>query len=274
MQLYADLAVLSARPSAGEMADAPHHLYGVADALEAWSVGRWLSAARGALDAIAARSRPAVVVGGTGLYFTALTAGLADIPAVPLAVRDAASVRFDADGEARFRATLAERDADSARRIYPGDRQRLIRAFSVVEATGVPLPVWQAKVSDVALPPHAWAGVVLEPDRSALYARCDARLRAIAADGAMAEVAALLARRPSATLPIMKALGVREFASAVEGRATLEQALAAAQMQTRRYAKRQSTWFRNQTPDWPRIETLDPEARWEALQALVSKRSA
>ncbi len=273
MQLYADLRVLTARPSLAETARAPHHLYGVADAAEAWSVGRWLSAARETLAAIAERGRPAVVVGGTGLYFAALTEGLADIPAVSMSVRAAVSARYDAMGEAAFRAALAQRDPLSAARIQPGDRQRLIRAAGVAEATGRALPDWQAGARPT-LATGAYAAAILDPPRADLYARCDERLQTMAATGALQEAEQLAARGLPADLPVMKALGVREFVDAVEGRSTVAEAVSAAQLQTRRYAKRQTTWFRNQTPHWPRIMTLDPAEQWEALHAAFGEAVA
>ena len=273
MQLYADLAVLTARPGWRDTACVPHHLYGMADAAEAWSVGRWLKQAQEALAGIAARGRPAIFTGGTGLYFSALTCGLAEIPTVSAALRDTVTDRFDTQGEAQFRADLGERDPRSAARISPGDRQRLIRAACVLEATGVPLPHWQTG-DRATLAPGGWTGVVLEPPREVLYARCDARLQAMADGGALDEAAALLARGLNPALPAMKALGVREFADALQGRLTLAEAVAAAQLQTRRYAKRQSTWFRNQTRDWARIQALDAEADWAALRALISEHPA
>ena len=273
MQLYADLAVLTARPSPADLARAPHRLYGVADAAEAWSVGRWLAAARATLAAIAARGRPAIVTGGTGLYFSALTAGLADIPAVPPALRDAATALYAAIGENAFRAALVEHDWASAERIQAGDRQRLIRALSVVQATGQPLSAWQA-ATPPTLQPGTFTAAVLDPSRAALYARCDARLEAMAEGGALDEVTALLGRELSPALPAMKALGVRELSEHLHGRISLAEAVAQAQLQTRRYAKRQSTWFRNQTPDWPRIEAADPQAQWEALWARVRAAKA
>ncbi len=268
MQVYADLAVLTARPSPAELARAPHHLYGVADAAEAWSVGRWLTAVRTTLQDIARRDRAAVVAGGTGLYFRALTAGLADIPPAPVAVRDAVATRYAAQGEAAFRAALAEDDPASAARIQPGDRQRLIRAASVMQASGRPLSAWRAAAPPV-LRPGAWRGVVLDPPRSALYERCNARLAQMANMGGLDEVAALLTRGLDAELPAMKALGVREFAQHLQGRRTLAEALAESQLQTRRYAKRQSTWFRNQTLDWPRIGAPAPQDQWTELQTLL-----
>jgi len=267
MQLYRDLRVLTARPSAQDEAAAPHHLFGVADAADGWSVGRWLRAALPVLADIASRGRTAVVVGGTGLYFAALTKGLADAPPIPAAARREAEALYDAVGEAEFRRRAAELDPDVGR-ISPGDRQRLVRLYEVAATAGAPLSALR-RATAPALAPGSWAGVVLEPPREALYARCDARLAAMLADGAVAEVRALLARELSPSLPAMKAVGVREIGEHLAGRASLAEALARAQQQTRRYAKRQLTWLRNQTPDWPRITVLEPDAQWEALQAIA-----
>jgi tRNA dimethylallyltransferase len=254
LQLYRDLRIVSARPSPDEEARVPHHLFGVADAADGWSVGRWLKAAAPVLAQIAARGRPAVVVGGTGLYFKALTEGLADIPPLPPAVRDAAAARFDALGEAAFRTELAARDPAAEARIGPADRQRLLRAYEVFEATGQALSDLQARTRPI-LEAGSWRAVALEPEREALYARCDARLGAMVRAGALDEVAALMARGLDPSLPAMKAVGLRELASHLAGERSLPQALALAQQETRRYAKRQMTWLRNQTPDWPRLRT-------------------
>jgi tRNA dimethylallyltransferase len=267
LQLYRDLRVLSARPSADEAATAPHHLFGVADAADGWSVGRWLTAASVALAGIASRGRPAIVVGGTGLYFRALTEGLADIPPVPRAARDAAEQDFDTEGEAAVRTALRTLDPAAETRISPGDRQRLTRAIAVARATGRPLSAWQAETRP-AIAAHAWRAVVLEPPREALYARIDARLTAMTEAGAVEEAAALIARGLDPRLPAMKAVGLRELAAHAADEATLAEAIAAAQQASRRYAKRQLTWFRNQTPDWPRIEAVEAEAQWEALRSL------
>jgi tRNA dimethylallyltransferase len=252
MQLYADLRVLTARPGVEDEARAPHHLYGVADAAEVWSVGAWLRAATEALAQIAARDRPAIVVGGTGLYFSALTQGLADIPAIPADVRTEVRARLDRLGEDAFRQALAVADPDAAARIAPGDRQRLARAMEVATATGRSLTDWQASTTPL-LAEGDYRAVVLDPPRDALYARCDARLGAMAAGGGLEEVHALMARGLDPHLPAMNALGVREFARHLAGELTLDQALTLARQDTRRYAKRQTTWFRNQTPDWPRV---------------------
>ena len=266
LQLYRDLRVLSARPSAADEARAPHHLFGVADAADGWSVGRWLRAAEDVLAGIAARGRPAIVAGGTGLYFRALTEGLADIPAVPADARRAAEQAFDAHGEAAFRADLRALDAIAEARIAPGDRQRLTRALAVTRASGRALSAWQADTKP-ALAPGTWRPVVLEPPREALYARIDARLQRMVAAGAVEEARALLARGLSPSLPAMKAVGLRELTDPALSPA---QALAAAQQATRRYAKRQLTWFRHQTPAWPRIEALDPDEQWRRLKTEVA----
>ncbi|MBX7248073.1 MAG: tRNA (adenosine(37)-N6)-dimethylallyltransferase MiaA [Caulobacteraceae bacterium] len=252
MQLYRDLRLLTARPSEAEEAAAEHQLYGVADAADGWSVGRWLRAATALLAELENEGRPAFVVGGTGLYFRALTRGLADVPPVPESVRDDAARQLDSEGEAAFRAALAAVDPAAAARIAPGDRQRLVRAFSVHAATGVALSDWAAATRPV-LDPGRWEGVVLEPDREVLYRRCDARLDQMLAAGVLAEVEALAARDLDPNLPAMKATGLRQFLAVVDGRCALEAALEAAKRETRRYAKRQLTWFRNQTPDWPRL---------------------
>lgn len=251
-QLYADLRVLSARPDPAETVRLPHHLYGVADGGEAWSVGRWLRAVLPVLEAVRARGRRAVVVGGTGLYFRALTQGLAEVPAIAPPVLQAAEASFARLGEADFREALRARDAEAARRIAPGDRQRLLRAWSVAEGTGRALSEWARETRP---PLHAgdWTGVVLERRRAELYARCDARVAEMVGAGALDEVRALAARRLPPELPVMRALGVRPFAAHLDGSLDLAAAMEQVRTDTRRYAKRQLTWFRNQTPGWPRL---------------------
>lgn len=265
MQLYRDLRILTARPPDTELARAPHHLYGVADGAEAWSAGRWLRTVMEVLAAIRERGRDAIVVGGTGLYFRALTVGLAEIPPVSEVVRGAVEARFVADGEAEFRERLAGLDAAAEARIAAGDRQRLIRAMAVVEATGRALTDWQS--SGVAPPLTNYRAVVLDPPRQALYDRCDLRLGQMVEQGAVSEVAALKGRALDPGLPVMKALGVPELMAHLNGELPLVEALTAARQSTRRYAKRQTTWFRNQTPDWPRIGANDADAQWTALSA-------
>jgi tRNA dimethylallyltransferase len=249
-QLYADLRVLSARPSVEEEARAEHRLYGVADAADAWSVGRW---SRAAMELLAGmEGRPVLFVGGTGLYFTALTKGLADIPDIPMQVRDAADRAFEDEGEAIFRRRLGELDPAAAARIEAGDRQRLTRAMAVAEHTGRALSDWTAETTPL-LAPGSWTGRVVEPERAALYARCDARVAHMVEAGALDEVRALMARGLDPALPAMKAVGVREFAAHLAGETSLQAAVEATRQATRNYAKRQLTWFRNQTPEWRRV---------------------
>ena len=251
-QLYADLRVLSARPSAAEEAMAEHRLYGVADAADGWSVGRWSRAVVPVLAELATAGRPALLVGGTGLYFTSLTKGLADIPDVPTEVRDAAGAAFDGDGEAAFRRALAAVDPAAETRIEAGDRQRLTRAWAVAQHTGRALSDWTVDTTPL-LQPGSWTGLVIEPDRETLYANCDRRVAQMVEAGALDEVRALIARGLDPALPAMKAVGVREFAAHLAGQITLAAAVEATRQATRNYAKRQLTWFRNQTPGWARV---------------------
>lgn len=252
MQIYAGLRVLTAGPSPEECARAPHHLFQVVDPAIGWSVGRWLEAATQALAEIEARGKPAIVVGGTGLYFRALTHGLADVPPVPETQREISSLLYAARGEAEFREILKPLDPQAEGRIETGDRQRLVRAHAVAIATGKSLTAWQTDTKP-ALAPGSWKGIVLDPPRAELYARCDARLAIMVEQGALDEVRAVEARGLDPALPALKAVGYREFAAHLRGETTLDQALDAARQETRRYAKRQLTWFRNQTPDWERI---------------------
>lgn len=249
-QLYADLRVLSARPSEADEAAAEHRLYGVADAADAWSVGRWSRAATALLEEL--DGRPALLVGGTGLYFTCMTKGLSYIPDVPMEAREAATAALEAEGERAFRRRLGALDAAAAARIEAGDRQRLIRAMAVAEHTGRALSDWTAETTPL-LAPGSWTGLVVEPDRETLYANCDLRVAQMIDQGALDEVRALAARDLNPDLPAMKAVGVRELAAHLAGETGLEAAVEATRQATRNYAKRQLTWFRNQTPGWTRV---------------------
>ncbi|MFP5447362.1 MAG: tRNA (adenosine(37)-N6)-dimethylallyltransferase MiaA [Alphaproteobacteria bacterium] len=267
IQLYRDLEILSARPAPEELGQAPHHLFGVADAAEAWSVGRWQRAALPIIAEVRNRGKSPILVGGTGLYFRSLTHGLAEIPASTVETRAAVAADFETLGEAAFRDRLAQVDPTAAARIAPGDRQRLVRAWEVYLTFGQSLSALQTQTT---APFNAgdWRGVAIDPPREELYARCDARLAAMVEAGAADEVTALMARGLDPDLPVMKALGLAEIAAWQAGETSLDAALAAAQQATRRYAKRQATWFRNQTPDWPRITAADPEAQWGQFLAL------
>lgn len=267
MQLYSDLRLLTARPGPEEMAAAPHHLFGIADAAVAWSTGRWLRAATGVLDRTVAQGRSCILVGGTGLYFQALTGGLAEIPPIETQIRAQAARDYEMLGEKAFRARLAEVDPESALRIYPKDRLRLSRAWEVFLQTGRSISSWQADTPSPVLPAPV-TRIALEPPREILYARCDTRLEAMLQMGVLDEVAALAARSLDPRLPLMKAVGFREFAAHLRGELHLARALELAQMETRRYAKRQLTWLRRQMTDWPRVTGEDAETQWGQFLAL------
>jgi tRNA dimethylallyltransferase len=248
LQAYRDLRILSARPDDAALARVPHLLYGYLDAAERGSVGRWRALALAEIAAAHAAGRLPIVVGGTGLYLRALQHGLASIPPIPAAIRGEAAELYRLLGGAAFRERLAALDPAGAARLPPGDRQRLMRAWEVVRATGRPLGTWQTRTA--AASPYRFASVLLAPPREALYAACDARLHAMITRGALDEAAALGARGLDPSLPAMKAVGVPELLRHWRGEMGLDEAVAAAQRATRRYAKRQMTWFRHQmVPD-------------------------
>ncbi|HXP72706.1 MAG TPA: tRNA (adenosine(37)-N6)-dimethylallyltransferase MiaA [Stellaceae bacterium] len=246
MQVYRDLAVLTARPGAEELARVPHRLFGVLDASELCSAARWLALADGEIVAAAREGRLPVVVGGTGLYLKALLKGLAPVPDIPADVRRAARALHGQLGGAKFHAALAERDPRAAARLNPGDTQRLIRAYEVVAATGRSLVEWQRGQTQYARP--GAAAVLLLPPRDVLYAAIDARFEAMVGAGALEEVRAIRTRPLSPDLPVLKAVGVREIARHLQGEITLAAAIGEAQQASRRYAKRQMTWLRTQLP--------------------------
>lgn len=269
MQVYRDLRILTARPSPDDLARAPHHLFGHMDAATRCSAGLWAREAAAAIADIAARGKPAIVVGGTGLYFRALSEGLSPIPDIPAEVRSAVRRRREEIGSEAFYAELVARDP-SAGRLWPRDAQRLARAAEVLAATGRPLSHFQA-LPPAPLVPQPAAAIVIEPDRETLYGACDLRLDRMLAEGALDEARALLARNLDASLPAMKALGAAELMAHLRGELTLGAAIDLAKANTRRFAKRQTTWFRNQAPDWMRVQ--DPaEAARNILRGPASKK--
>ena len=254
MQVYRDLRVLTARPPDDELARAPHRLYGTVDAAESCSAGRWRDLALIEIARARHERRLPILVGGTGLYLSALLEGIADIPAVPATVVAEARALHARLGSEEFRRALAAIDPISAGKLPAADTQRLVRAFAVVCATGIPLSVWQQRQA-----PHrgpAASAVILLPPRDALYAAIDQRLARMFAGGAIHEVRILLARQLPPLLPAMKAVGVREIGRYLAGEYTRDAALAAAQKATRRYAKRQYTWFRNRLPAGKKLRKM------------------
>ncbi|MCR9255626.1 MAG: tRNA (adenosine(37)-N6)-dimethylallyltransferase MiaA [Alphaproteobacteria bacterium] len=244
MQVYRDLRVLSARPTAEEEAEAPHRLYGTLDASEKCSAGRWREMAMGEILAASVAGKLPILVGGTGLYIESLLYGIAAMPAIPEAVRDAAMARHAEIGGAAFRSELAAMDPFGAGRLDPGDTQRLVRAYEIVKATGTPQREWQRR--EVLEPAPVDPLVVkLLPERPGLYHLCDARLDKMIDEGGLDEVRTLAARGLDPMLPAMKAVGVPPLLRHVAGGISLAEALEIAKRDTRRYAKRQLTWFRN-----------------------------
>ncbi len=246
MQVYKDLHVITARPTLAEQGDVPHLMFGGVDAAVNYSVGRWLTDVRTTLADLAAARRPAVLVGGTGMYFKTLTQGISDIPAVPDEVRE--RVRADAEGvpPADLHAQLTARDPLTAARLRPTDPQRIVRALEVLEATGQPLAAFQGRREAPILPQGSWRGVFLAPDRQELYRRIDARFERMMESGAVEEVAALAARDLDPALPAMRAHGVPGLIAWLRGEATREEAVARGKADTRHYSKRQFTFARHQ----------------------------
>jgi tRNA dimethylallyltransferase len=250
MQVYRDLRIVTARPTPHEEALVPHLLYGHVDAAENYSVGRWCVEAGASLAAVERERRLPIVVGGTGLYFKALTRGLAAIPPIPADIRAAVRARLAAEGPARLHAELGERDPPAARRLMPNDRARIARALEVVLATGRPLTEWHAQGMKPALTPDRAIKIFLAVDRAELYRRIDARFETMLAAGGLDEARALRDRGLDPALPAMKAHGVPWLIRHLAGGIDLASAAAGAKRDTRRYSKRQATWFRHQLPDW------------------------
>jgi tRNA dimethylallyltransferase len=265
MQIYRDLRVLTARPSADEEARVPHRLFGHVDPSVNYSVGAYVADAARVLAELPS-GRLAIFVGGTGLYFKALMSGLAAIPPIDPAIREGLRARLAREGVEALHAELAVRDPEAACRIMVRDRSRILRALEVLDATGRPIADWHRD----GLPPvvdreHA-VEIFLHPDRNELKRRIEARFAAMLREGAIDEVRALAARNLPETLPAMKAHGVPWLRRYLAGEISLDEATAGSIMDTRRYAKRQVTWFRNQMPGWT---WLAPDAAMASLETLV-----
>ena len=253
-QVYADLAVLSARPMRHQMAGIPHQLFGSWDGAQACSAAEWASAAKAVIAEVHSAGGVPILVGGTGLYLRTLLDGIAPVPQIDPAIR--AEVRALPVAEAH--AALAREDPARAAMLAPADAARISRALEVVRSTGKTLAEWQQERTGGIGAGVALQAAVLLPDRAWLYERCDQRFAAMLGGGAIGEVEALLARNLDPALPVMRAIGVPEIASCLRGECSLDEARAAGAQATRNYAKRQYTWFRRQPPpEWKRIETFD-----------------
>ncbi|MCU0986490.1 MAG: tRNA (adenosine(37)-N6)-dimethylallyltransferase MiaA [Acetobacteraceae bacterium] len=272
MQVYRDLRILTARPTPEEEALVPHHLYGVRDAAEPASAGWWRQAALDAMDGACREGLLPILCGGTGLWLSALVNGIGGLPAVPEAVREEARALAARIGAAALHARLAAADPATAAQLSPGDSQRVIRAWEVLQATGEGLSAWWARPG---MPPAPWrfAMILLKPPRAEVRAAIDARFLAMLDAGALDEVRALAARGLDPALPAMKAHGVPNLAAALAGRIPLAQAVAEGQAMVRQYAKRQDTWFRNQ-PLVPPEAMHTIHARFAGLAQLSEQEMA
>jgi tRNA dimethylallyltransferase len=250
MQVYRDLRIITARPTPEEEARVPHRLYGHVDAAENFSVGRWCSEVADVLAATQREARVAIVVGGTGLYFKALTQGLAAVPPIPAQIRNQVRSRLASDGVEALHAELTRRDPAAAARLMPGDRARVTRALEVILATGRSLLLWHEANMPARVDAALAAKVFLMPDRDELLRRIDARFDGMMAAGALDEVRALAERHLDANLPAMKAHGVPWLIRHLNGEIAIGEAIEGGKRDTRRYTKRQATWFRNQLPDF------------------------
>jgi tRNA dimethylallyltransferase len=257
MQVYRELAVLTARPTNAEMQRAPHRLYGTVPAREPYSVGRFLQDAAGAFQEAEREGRVPVLVGGTGLYFKALTEGLAAVPDVPLETRAHWRAEAERIGTPGLYRALQARDPLMAARLRPSDPQRLLRALEVIDATSVSLAEWQGADAAAVLHPEGLLRIVIAPEREPLYAAIDARFDRMMEQGAIEEVRALLALGLDHALPAMRAHGVRELAAYLAGDGSLEAAVEKAKTESRRYAKRQMTWLRRFMQDWEWFPDFD-----------------
>jgi len=269
MQVYRDLRIITARPTPEEEAKVPHRLYGHVDAAVNFSAGHWVADAAAALAEVRSQNRLPIFVGGSGLYFKALTRGLSAVPPIAPAIREGVRARLERDGVEALHAELAQRDPASAERLKPRDRTRIARALEVVEATKRSLTDWHREGLPPLLPSGEFSALFLAPDRDQLYACIDARFDAMLKAGALEEVAALSTRHLDPLLPAMKAHGVPALIRHLKGEITREEASEIGRADTRHYAKRQFTWFRHQLPEF---EWLAPEKAGAWLHSVVPGR--
>jgi tRNA dimethylallyltransferase len=255
MQVYDTLRVLTARPSEDEMEGVPHLLYGHVPATRTYSTGEWLRHVTALLPELRAGGRLPVFVGGTGLYFKALTGGLSDMPDISQDVRCRVRLRLKDEGPEALHTELSRRDAPVAESLEPRDGQRIVRALEVLEETGRSISEFQGKQGPKVIDPARAKKLVVLPDRKLLHERIGRRFEKMLESGAVDEVRALLALWPAPDAPVMKAIGVAQIAEMLEGRMSREEAIERGSALTRQYAKRQMTWFRNQMDEsWERID--------------------
>jgi|CXWL01.1.fsa_nt_gi tRNA dimethylallyltransferase len=265
MQVYGDLHVLTARPSVADDERVPHHMYGHVDASQRFSVGQWRDGALKMIRIVEKRGKLPIIVGGTGLYFNALTKGLVDIPAADEDVRAELQLRLAREGAPALHAEL---DAESAARVSANDAPRILRALEVLQTTGRSIVAHHADTQP-ALPRSEWAGMCLKPPREALYAAIDQRFSAMLEAGALSEVRALAARGLDPMMPAMKAHGAPALMAHLRGELSLDDAAEIARRDTRRYAKRQFTWMAGQMEDWTAEPSVEPAVRIDCALKLL-----
>jgi tRNA dimethylallyltransferase len=271
MQVYRDLRIITARPAPADEARVPHRLYGHVDAATTYSVGHWINDVAGELDEVRSRGELPILVGGTGLYFKALTRGLAAVPPIPPPVRAAVRARLATEGAAALHAELARLDPEGAAVLKTGDGVRIVRALEVIEATGRALAAWHRDGMAPLVDPARAVKIFLAPDRAELKQRIGARFDAMMAAGALEEVRALDARRLDPWQPVLKAHGVPWLRRALAGEISLAEAAEGGKRDTWRYTKRQFTWFRHQLPDFAWVAPAEAAAIvTKALQPVVA----
>jgi tRNA dimethylallyltransferase len=276
MQVYRDLRIITARPTPEAEAALPHRLYGHVDAAENYSVGRWcedVAATLAQAGNVGKVQDTAIIAGGTGLYFNALTRGIAKMPPVPADIRDDVRGRLSRDGVTVLYAELTARDPKGAARLKPNDRARVTRALEVVLATGRSILDWQENNKPAPVDLARAVKIFLMPERDELASRIDRRFDAMMAAGALDEVRALAARDLHPSLPAMKAHGVPWLIRHLNGEVTLAEAIAHAKLETRQYTKRQATWFRNQLPQFEWVTQHAAVAAVEAQLDILARRN-
>ncbi|WP_181529499.1 tRNA (adenosine(37)-N6)-dimethylallyltransferase MiaA [Ensifer adhaerens] len=258
MQVYDTLRLLTARPDEADMGGIGHCLYGHVPAASAYSTGAWAREAQALVAQLKGEGRVPVFVGGTGLYFKALTGGLSDMPEIPAAIRERLRERLKGEGAEALHRDLEARDPETAVTLKPGDGQRIVRALEVVEATGKPIRFFQQQTGPMIVDPDRAAKYVVLPERKLLHDRINRRFQLMLAGGAIDEVRALLALELPSEMPIMKAIGVSQIAALLKGELDEAEVIEMGAAVTRQYAKRQMTWFRNQLDDsWQRISSAE-----------------
>ncbi len=257
MQVYGTLSILTARPQPQEMGNVEHRLYGHVPAGAAYSTGEWLRDAGRLVAELRERGKLPVFVGGTGLYFRALTGGLSDMPEIPSEIREHLRLRLREEGPQALHAELWKRDPKAAGALRPTDGQRILRALEILQTTGRSIQEFQENTGTAIVDPERARKLVVLPERSALHERIGRRFAAMLKSGAVEEVKALLALRLPPEMPVMKAIGVPQIAALLAGEMTQAQVIERGAAATRQYAKRQMTWFRNQLDEsWERIDPL------------------